>query len=825
MNENLDTPSQPLDSPEPISNTDENFAFSLEKKSEIQYSAHVPDMPRVEDTIEPAIEQVELGEEAKPTAKIEIPAVGDSLAMPYDPTLLEWLFDLLQGKRPISALIRQAELAPIEAQQQINDETERLPDSTPQEQELSIATTQTAKELSPTTSINLQDTLRSWLIVLTFSLALFAQWCLMPEQRESQTTTGILLYILSAVALVSAVFVGVWKVPQLQPDVPATFSQQFRKIPLGMGVVSSLIAFALYSGNRFTRTNLTFSIIALICFAIAIWYPELSMRQAFLQTWKNRPKFPFHVTVNSIFILVALAAGVSIFFRMYRLDSVPPDMISDHAEKLFDVSDLLNGQYKIFFERNTGREAVQFYTIAFFVKFFNTGLTFLSMKLGTSILGLLALIYLFLLAKETSNWQTALLAVFLCGIAYWPNVQARFALRYMYTGFFIAPVLYHLIIGLRRGKIFQFALSGIFLGLGLQGYSSFRLVPVLVLAIVTIYLLHQNNRKLQRQAIWGLGVLIVFSLVVFTPLLNYMLSENGQAVMARANRTLIPEAGQQVNILSTFLDNEWKVLTMFFYSNGNTWPHSIPFHPAMDLVTAALYFLGFSLVLIRYFQNRHWFDLSLLASLVIMLLPSSLSIAFPAENPSLNRTTGAIFPAFLIAAIGLEGWARAFWLRLQNGFGHWLATRLVVAITGILLFWSALNNYDMLFNQYNTQFTNSAWNTRQMGDIARTLINSGLSKDAVWVMTYPHWADSRNVALTSGVGARDIVLDKDGIQFTTAIPGQKLFFVKPPDVNQGENDVAYQQLQVLRQTYPEHIETLVPAKVPGREFILFWVLK
>jgi hypothetical protein len=825
MNENLDTPSQPFGSHEPVFGTDENSAFSLEKKSTTQPSAHAPSPTHLEDTIEPATEQVEVGEEAKPFAEIEIPAVVDSPATPNDPTLLEWLFDLFQGKRPVPALIRPAELAPIEAQPQINDETETLPDSTRQEQERSIATAQSTKELTPTASISLQDTLRSWLIVLTFSLALFAQWCLMPEQRESQTTTGILLYILSAVTLVSAVLVGVWKVPQLLPDVPASFSQQFRKLPLGMGVVSSLIAFALYSGNRFTRTNLTFSIIALLCFALSIWYPELSWRQAFAQAWKNRPKFPFQVTVNSIFLLVVLATGVSIFFRMYRLDSVPPDMISDHAEKLFDVSDLLNGEYKIFFERNTGREAVQFYTIAFFVKFFNTGLTFLSMKLGTSILGLFALIYLFLLAKETSNWQTAVLAVLLCGIAYWPNVQARFALRYMYTGFFIAPVLYHLIVGLRRGKIFQFALSGIFLGLGLQGYSSFRLVPILVVLIVAIYMLHQSNRKLQMQALWGLGVLVIFSLVIFSPLLNYMLSENGQAVMARANRTLIPDAGQQVNVLGTFLDNEWKVLTMFFYSNGNTWPHSIPFHPAMDLVTAALYFIGFIVVTIRYVQNRHWFDLGLLVSLVIMLLPSSLSIAFPAENPSLNRTTGAIFPAFLIAAIGLEGWARAFWLRLQNGFGHWLATRLVVAITGILLFWSALNNYDMLFNQYNTQFTNSAWNTRQMGDIARTLINSGLSKDAVWVMTYPHWADSRNVALASGIGARDVVLDKDGIQFTTAIPGQKLFFVKPPDVNQGENDPAFQQLQLLRQTYPDHIETLVPAKVPGREFILFWVLK
>ena len=51
------------------------------------------------------------------------------------------------------------------------------------------------------------------------------------------------------------------------------------------------------------------------------------------------------------------------YFRFADLATVPAEMVSDHAEKLLDVVDILNGNYSIFFPRNTGREALQFYLI------------------------------------------------------------------------------------------------------------------------------------------------------------------------------------------------------------------------------------------------------------------------------------------------------------------------------------------------------------------------------------------------------------------------------------------------------------------------------
>jgi hypothetical protein len=82
---------------------------------------------------------------------------------------------------------------------------------------------------------------------------------------------------------------------------------------------------------------------------------------------------------------------------------------------------------------------------------------------------------------------------------------------------------------------------------------------------------------------------------------------------------------------------------MFFYSNGSTWVHSIPNRPALDMVSAGLYLLGSIIVFIQYVKYRNWEDLFLLLAVPLLMMPSILSLAFPDENPSLNRTAGGYY--------------------------------------------------------------------------------------------------------------------------------------------------------------------------------------
>jgi hypothetical protein len=219
-----------------------------------------------------------------------------------------------------------------------------------------------------------------------------------------------------------------------------------------------VLAFLLFRNNTFTRLNVILWNASILFFFLSV----LEKPGEAKKEKRARPIFYF---------LFFLIMGISAFFRYYHLSQVPGEMFSDHAEKLLDVMDVLNGKTSIFFTRNTGREAFQFYMTAAIIKLFHTGISFLSLKLGTCTCGLLTLPFIYLLGKQLANKWVGLIAMLMAGIAYWPNVISRVALRFTLYPFFTAPVLYFLFRGLERRSHNDLILSGVFLGLGLQGYS------------------------------------------------------------------------------------------------------------------------------------------------------------------------------------------------------------------------------------------------------------------------------------------------------------------------------------------------------------------
>ena len=67
-------------------------------------------------------------------------------------------------------------------------------------------------------------------------------------------------------------------------------------------------------------------------------------------------------------------------------------VLQRHTRHLVDrvvAADVLTGKHPVFFERNTGREPLQFYFAALLIKLFNTGVTHLTLKLTGAIAGVL----------------------------------------------------------------------------------------------------------------------------------------------------------------------------------------------------------------------------------------------------------------------------------------------------------------------------------------------------------------------------------------------------------------------------------------------------
>ena len=650
-----------------------------------------------------------------------------------------------------------------------------------------------------------------WRSVAAIVLALAAQISLEPGSDRTWGI-GMGLYILSAALAIWGNIQGEWSLPSIPSVRKRIDDLQVRWIYLAAGAVLSLLAFLTLGGNRFTSINLLLWISAILMVFLGFWKRDDDPSNSI---WKrivhSSGEQKWNLRVSAWSILLFLSAAIIIFFRFYQFASVPPEMVSDHAEKLLDIWDVLNGQLGIFFPRNTGREGFQMYLTAFVIKIFGTGYSFNSLKIGTILAGLATLPFIYLLGKEIANKRAALFAVLFAGIAYWPNVISRVGLRFSIYPLFVAPTLYFLIRGIRQSKRNDFILAGLFLGLGLHGYTPFRIVPFVILAAVGLYLIHAQSKGFRKQTIFFLLMLIVVSLMVFLPLLRYWL-ENPEMFSYRAFTRLgnieSPLPGPAGLI---FLKNLWNAMTMFFWSNGEIWPVSIPHRPALDIVSAALFFLGMILLAVRYIRKRHWLDIFLILSIPLLMLPSILSLAFPSENPTLNRTAGALVPVFLVIGISLEGFVSSFNFKFSGTLN-----KAVVWAIGILFFlWAGYQNFDLVFNQYQQNYRQSSWNTSEIGGVIRDFTDSIGQHENTFVVAYPHWVDTRLVGINAGFPTRDFAIWPEDFSKTLNSPGSKMFIVKIDDL---------ESLAKLQEIYPDGIVQRFESFDENKDFFQYFVL-
>ena len=646
-----------------------------------------------------------------------------------------------------------------------------------------------------------------WVSLLALFLALLGQRALEPPHDGTPPVGGILLYLAAIAALVFAYLKEEWRLPsrpkrEIQSDPLA--------IPLYKGMLAAvagllaIAAFLTFAGNQFSLLNVFPWLLSILLFWVVFWRFDLSLKGSLKRIGDFFQKTEWNLTISRWGLLVLLVVGVVLFYRFSQTLSVPAEPFSDHAEKILDVYDVSQGQYHIFFPRNTGREAIQMYWTLLIAKVFGTGLSFLSLKLGTALLGLLTLPYVYALGKEIANRRVGLIAFFLMGISYWHNVISRVGLRFPLYPLFVAPTLFYLLRGIRRQNRNDFILAGLFLGLGLHGYSPFRIVPVIVLAAFGIYLLHTHSQRERKQSLMYFVLLVLFSLLVFLPLGRYAL-EHPDNFSFRAFSRVGTLNGESLGI---FADNVVDGLTMLNYDNGGIWVHSVSGRPALGVVSGALFLLGVALVILRYARERHWEDLFLLLAVPLLQLPSTLSIAFPNENPALNRAGGAAVVVFLFAALAFDGLLTSLRSRAKRfPISAWL-------VTGFLVLLALAQNYDLVFDKYAEDFRLGAWNSSEMGQVISEFRETYGQTDTVWIVPYTHWVDTRLPGVWAGIPNRDFGLYADQLATTLAYEGPKLFMFR-------ENDE--EALSELTDLYPEGQLSRYVSRVPHHDFLIYRV--
>ena len=641
-----------------------------------------------------------------------------------------------------------------------------------------------------------------------FLLALIAQIGL--EKRSEPQAASLLLYASAVVLMAWAVWAGDarWLVPGSSSahGRPLTARPAF----LLAAFVLTGLTFLASSDNLFRTSTIVLWAGAMACGMIAFWEGDLRPRAwlARATAWLRAPSL--RVRLGAWGLALAGVVALTLFFRFVYLSSVPVEMVSDHAEKLLDVADVENGVTSIFFPRNTGREALQFYLAAATDALLGTGISFLTLKIGTALAGWVTLIFVYWFAREVAGRKAALIAFLLAGIAYWPNVISRVGLRFPLYPLFVAPAMFFLARGIRRRSRNDFLWCGLFIGLGLHGYSPTRVLPLIIAFGVFVFLLHREARGQRKAVASWLVASGVIALIALTPLLRVAVEMPDQLffrVLTRIGETERELPGEPLVLL---LGNTWNALRMFGWDNGEVWVNSVPHRPALDWVTAALFHLGVVVVVVRYIRRRSWLDLFVLLSIPLLMLPSIMALAFPAENPAPNRAAGAIVPVYTLAAIPLAGMFD--WIRRQ--WSSRLARAAWTAVAGLLLLIAVGLNYRLVFVEYAGLFRRSAWNTGQMGEVIRSFATSTGSYRTAHVVAYPYWVDTRLVGIHAGDPLRDYAIWPPDLA-TLEGEGQAQLFILNTQDQEG--------LQTLRELFPTGtLSHFVPPE-EGHDFLIYSV--
>jgi hypothetical protein len=632
-------------------------------------------------------------------------------------------------------------------------------------------------------------------------MLLLSQWLV---SGQEQAVFGMILALPAAAILVATLHTG-----KLGPDLsshskrpaleqPLVQARTWRLVFAGASLLLAIRAFAGFRGNNLAD-GFWFWIGALAYFYLAVATASV----------KRQRRVP-----DRLGLAVVAVTVLGFIFRFYHLDALPPEMTSDHAEKLLDVHDVLNGWRPIFFPRNTGREMFQFYLTAAIVRLTGLPEGFLALKIGTALFGAVTVPATYFLGRELFGNLVGIYAAYFLAISHWHVAISRIGLRFPLTAVFATPALYFLLRAFRTNRRNDWLAAGLLLGLGLHGYTATRIVPFLFVLLVLLKFGADGFARRRGQPVdgprgyssqfWLNAVLAASaSFLAFLPLLRFMLEEPQLAWYRSVTRV-----GDVTRLGSVFWSNVKNVLLMFNYRGDVVPANTIPEAPQLGTVTGALFFTGILCVLWRLFVYRERRSAYTLVGFAALLLPSILSLAFPEENPSAVRASGAAPLAMIIAAVPLASLTTMWWR-------DWRTRSLATTLFAVLLLFSAVENADWYFNRYREHTLQSSWNASEMGTIARQFAEETGSLDDVYHIPFPHWVDTRNIGINAGdVTWENAVLDLKHIAGHAENPVPKLYFVFPADTG---------ALRYLRSVYPEGRLEMYDSARPGKDFLVFRV--
>lgn len=569
---------------------------------------------------------------------------------------------------------------------------------------------------------------------LTLLVAVVAQVMLSPKHLW----VGLGLYL---VAICSWLYHAHLHPPLLGKPIAITSDAQpwelsnFRRVCLLVCLVATCINVMLTWGkDTFTWGGVVAWGVSLFTFWAAFWEKPIRI---YVSGYRLTPRGIYVTWTGLCFVLVLL---LGIVFRIWHLPQVPPEMTWDHTQKLLDIRDVVEGGLRpLFFYRNTGREPLQFYWTAVLIWITHHPIDFTILKIGTVIAGVLTLPAIYLFAREMYGNTVGLWAMGFAAVSNWPVILSRTGLRYPFAPLFSAWSFYYLVRGLRRGERESFLLLGLCLGLGLYGYTAFRLIPLVVGYLWLVLRMAERSGDLHTHLSWrNFGLVIITALLVFVPLGTFAITHSW-AFWNRSAWYLKDPAG----FVPLIYFNNLKNALLMFNWRGDFMPlTTLPYQPVLDPIIGGLFVLGVASAIQRIMRKEESLIFALILLGISALLPSVLAINYPDENPSVVRTSCAIPIVFTLAALPIGIWTENISVK-----HHEKHLKAVICVGFFCLIGSLIAmNGRRVFVDYPQAYRTVALNTSEVAHAIRCFDEVIGDRENVYIIAGPGWIDSDALA-------------------------------------------------------------------------------
>ncbi|MFW5703132.1 MAG: ArnT family glycosyltransferase [Candidatus Dojkabacteria bacterium] len=336
-------------------------------------------------------------------------------------------------------------------------------------------------------------------------------------------------------------------------------------------------------------------------------------------------------------LLLLVIIGIAVFLRFWQINSFPPGLYADVAANGLDGLNLLrDGDFRIVYPRNAGREGMYYWYLALVMAVLGTN--YVVNYIATGIAGVLTVLANYIFARKMFGRFVALASSFFLATSFFHMHYSRLGYRTILVPIFVIITLYAVNYFLQNPSKRNALIAGVASTLGMYTYISYRAVFFgLILALIWHFYWNREQYKRIKPELkrFGVGIGVGFIPFIVGAILDPV------AMFARSGSVLS---------IWTLPENILRTAATFGIRGDHEMQYNIGLEPAVPLALSIFFLYG----IWHMYHNQKQRNSFTFAFLLLSIAAHLAIVAITDRVPHMLRASGMLTPVMILAGIGLR---------------------------------------------------------------------------------------------------------------------------------------------------------------------------